>query len=118
MRKDEDRCTPLVPETEGLPADERPPVKDGVRLILDLPPSYESRDTSEPALLGGRDPGRDPGPLEGGRLPPLLPKSPKVKQETVSFVLKCGKMMETLPLDTLYEIKYFKLNLNNCSCSI
>lgn len=54
------------------------PEKDGVRFILGvLEPSYESRETSEPArLIGlepGLDPGLDPGPRDGGLLPPRLP---------------------------------------------
>jgi len=47
--------------------------KEGVRLMGVRPPSLESSDTSDPARLGGREPGRDPGPLEAGRLPPRLP---------------------------------------------
>lgn len=49
------------------------PVNEGVRFIGVRPPSHESRDTSEPARLGGRDPGCDPGPRDGGRLPDRLP---------------------------------------------
>ena len=44
-----------------------------MRLMGVRPPSLESRDTSEPARLGGREPGRDPGPRDWGRLPPRLP---------------------------------------------
>lgn len=59
-------------------------MKDGVRLMgVRLLPSLESSDTSDPARLGGRELGRDPGPLEAGRLPPRLPGWLSTKQGMV-----------------------------------
>lgn len=78
LRREEDRWTP-DDWLEDVRADRC--VKDGVRLMgVRLLPSLESRDTSDPARLGGRELGRDPGPLEAGRLPPRLPGWLSTKQ--------------------------------------
>lgn len=67
LRRDEDRWTPLLWREFRPP---RPPVKEGVRRIG--LPSNESKETSEPVLEGGLEPGRLPGPLDGGLLLLLL----------------------------------------------